>query len=146
LLVIAIVLVLVLMSYRQRLETVSPTPTATIVQVPQGPPMEEPALGIAWTPGPDAQQIVVMKILPSPPPSRLALIGVRPGDFLTEVNDEKADLGNIETALDELQNKGTPFTLTVLRGGQSVKLEAKQLPASLKGMDFRKRPATEPGG
>lgn len=140
-LVILIVLVLVMMSYRQRLETVSPTPQAMVVQVPQGPPQDDPSLGISWMPGPDTEQIVVAKILPSPPPSRLTLIGIKPGDMISAVNDKKADLGDIERALDQLQDKGIPFTLTVIRGGRSVKLEAKKLPDALKGVDFNNWPA-----
>ena len=135
-LLIAIVLVLVMVVYRQRLDVVSPEPTVTITHTPQGPPTAEPDLGIAWMPEPGSNGIRVAKILPSPPPSRLALLGVKPGDMLMEVNGKTADLGDFSRALDQLQDKGKPFTMTVIRGGQKVKLEAKKLPESLKGMKF----------
>ena len=135
-LLIAIVLVLVMVVYRQRLDVVSPDPTPTIVHTPQGPPMAEPDLGIAWMFEPGSNGIRVAKILPSPPPSRLALLGVKPGDMLMEVNGKTADLGDFSRALDQLQDKGKSFTMTVIRGGQKVKLEAKKLPESLKGMKF----------
>jgi len=135
-LLIAIVLVLVMVVYRQRLDVVSPDPTPIVVCGPQGPPMVEPGLGIAWIPDPKSNRIRVIRLLPSPPPSRLALLGVKPGDTLIELNGKVRDLDNISRALDQLQDKGKPFTLTVIRGGQKVKLEAKKLPESLKGMKF----------
>ncbi len=52
------------------------------------------------------------------------------------MNGKPADLGDFSEALDQLQNKGKPFTLTVIRDGQKVKLKAKKLPDSLKGMKF----------
>ena len=135
-LVIAIVLVLVMMVGRKRMEVLSPTPTARIVAIPQGPPMEEPALGITWQVDQREGGIRVANLLPSPPPSRLALLGVRPADLLAEVNGEECTFKNLEESLNELTYRGKPFTLTVIRGGQQVKIEAKQLPAALKRMKF----------
>ena len=139
-LVIAIVLVLVMMMYRQRLETVDPTPVPIVMNVPQGPPLDEPTLGISWMPEPGTDSIRVTRLLASPPPSRLSLLGVKPGDRLVEVNGKTDVQGLLNTALNDLQNKGIPFTLTIARGSQRVKLEAKQLPAALKEWDFSARP------
>jgi len=135
-LVIAIALVIVMMVGRKRMEELSPTPVATIVTTPQGPPMEEPSLGITWQVEQRGEGIRVANLLPSPPPSRLALLGVQPADLLAKVNGTPCDFGNLEKALDELTYRGKPFTLTVVRGGQQVKIEAKQLPAALKRMKF----------
>jgi C-terminal processing protease CtpA/Prc len=138
-LVIAIALVMVMMVYRQRLETVDPTITPAFINAPQSMPIDEPGLGISWIEEPGMETVRVSRILASPPPSRLALIGVKPGDRLVEVNGKPDVKGLIAKALEDLQNKGIPFTLTIERGGQRVKLEAKSLPEALKRMDFRKR-------
>ena len=135
-LIIAIVLLVLAMVYRQRMEVVSPTPQATITVAPQGPPMPEPSLGFAWMPEPGQKGIPVNRLLPGPPPSRVALIGVKSGDVLLEMNGKKLDLEELDKALDALQKKGTPFALTLVRGGQKITLQAKSFPETLKNVDF----------
>lgn len=136
LLVIAIAIVFIGLMLSRKLNQEGPGPLGEVggegvkMVMPQGAPEREPTLGIVWSPNMGTPGVTVVAFLERPGvPSRLKLAGARPDDIVLGANaDKTARLADIDTALDALITKGTPFTLNLIRGGQQVQLKVTKLP------------------
>jgi S1-C subfamily serine protease len=82
-------------------------------------------LGITGEPSSGSPMgLVVTGFVTSPEPSPLQLMGVEKGDVIVSCNGQQQQIaGRVVTAVRNLQEKGEPVTLVVLRQGKELTLE-----------------------
>jgi hypothetical protein len=139
---LAVVFFAIFIVYSRKMDTTGPRRTITDWEARGGvpPPHHNTELGIMESPVPGRHAMKIMGFRGPPGPSPLMIAGCRPRDIVIECNGKQFDYTELDNAVEELREKGTPFTLTVERGGQTVTVNVSHWPKRAPGP-----PGVQPG-
>ena len=126
---LAIVLFAVFVIYSRQVKSEPPRRPITAFEARGGvpAPSHDDTLGIMYSSAGPAS-IRIMGFLPPPAPPPLMVVGCRARDDIIGINDEPFTWQGMKTAIDEVKENGTPFTLRVRRQGTEIEIEVTEWP------------------
>jgi hypothetical protein len=129
-LTLVIVLVTVAIVYSRRLPTTGAgqAEVTPMVAPMMGTPGIDEELRIQWIPWFAPEGTRIMNFLPGDTPSPLWLMGCQQGDILVSVNGNPIEGSDLNDAIAELRENGTPFTLGLVRMGREISKQIDSYP------------------